>query len=374
MINRAPDKSLKILVIDDDEVDLRTICRLLGQLEDNFELQTAVSLEEARVRLSEERFDCVLIDYLVPPHTGLELLAEYKNATEPPYIGFVMITGAGNEQLAVQALKAGAHDYVVKDKLSKSELYRAVRNATESAKYAGQAYYQKLALENFAGLVAHDLISPLNSVIGYLDLILKNEADQLSSTAREYICNSRSSGKYMENVVRSLLSYAKAGTTDEQTANTDSAEIMQTVLQLLQSEIQEKKARIHVTALPSVEVRKIEFIQLFQNLLANAIRHNDKTEPIVHVSTEETEEHILFKIEDNGIGISEEQAVEIFKPLNKGTSRDENGLGLGLATCKKIVKAHNGRIWCEPGEKEGTVFFVALPITTRQNWNEKKIG
>ncbi|MFT6557175.1 MAG: signal transduction histidine kinase [Sneathiella sp.] len=346
----------------------------MGQLEDNFELQTAISIEEARTRLNQERFDCVLIDYLVPPHTGLELLAEYNNASEPPYMGFVMVTGAGNEQLAVQALKTGAHDYVVKDKLSKSELYRAVKNATDSAKNAERNYYQKLALENFAGLVAHDLISPLNSVIGYLDLILENEAGQLSPTAQEYICNSRSSGKHMEKVVRSLLSYAKAGTTNEQSVNTDSAEVMRTVLQLLQSDIQEKKAKIHVSDLPTLQVRKTEFVQLFQNLLANAIRHNDKAEPVAHVSVEETEEHILFRIEDNGLGISREQAVEIFKPLNRGAARNGNGLGLGLATCKKIVKAHSGQIWCEPGEKEGTVFFVALPIATKRSWHDKKTG
>lgn len=353
-------QTCRILIVDDSEDDRAVIRRLLNRSPYDCTFDEAVSLEDAQALLSNNTYDCALIDYQLPGFSGLDVVTKLLDGDAHQFMGAIMVTGQGSESLAVDALKAGVDDYLVKSDLNESSIYRAVRNSLTAAQTRKQAAEHRKALENFSGLVAHDLLSPLSTVLGFLDLTLLEHRDKMPHSAVENLEYASTSGRYMADMIKGLLAYAKSGQIESDMETVDLTALAHEGLTMCSAVVRDASASVEISALPKATVNVNEFIQLFQNLIANAIKHSDRSSPHIEIFDASHGETVLIAVKDDGPGIKTSALDKIFDPLERASSTTE-GLGLGLALCKKIVAAAGGRIWCESEVRHGAIFYIELP-------------
>lgn len=165
----------------------------------------------------------------------------------------------------------------------------------------------------------------------------------------------------MQQLIQDLLAYSRVGTRTQELMPVDCNIVLKEVLKNLQVAIAEKDAMVIYDSLPTVMADKTQLLQLFQNLIGNAIKFCRQKQPQVHISAVKQENDWLFSVRDNGIGIKPqylERIFEIFRRLH--TRREFTGTGIGLAICKKIVERHGGQIWAESEPGVGTTFYFNL--------------
>ena len=228
-------------------------------------------------------------------------------------------------------------------------------------RYSRELEQSNRELDNFASIAAHDLGAPLRAVSGFAGLLQKRYKEKLDADADKYISYIVEGAGRMQNLIKDLLQYARVGTLGKLPVPVDVNDIIDKTLTNLTFEIQESRAVITVDSLPTVSADSTQLIQLFQNLVGNAIRYCSNT-PRIHISAARKNGEWLFRVSDNGIGIDPRQFDRIFQIFQRLHARDEySGTGIGLATCKKIVDRFGGRIWVDSKPGEGSTFFFTLP-------------
>lgn len=219
-------------------------------------------------------------------------------------------------------------------------------------------------LERFAYVTSHDLKEPLRMIHSYLELIRRRYENQLDADADEFIEYATDGADRMRQMIDDLLTYSRIGTSDAEFDRVDCHAVLDRVLDNLRLAIDETDAVITVDALPTVSADDQQFVQLFQNLLGNAIAYAGESEPRIHVSASETDGGWCFSVSDEGIGIAEEQLEEVFEIFSSG-SNGTNSTGIGLAICEKIVARHGGDIWVESRLGVGSTFRFTVPHDAR---------
>jgi signal transduction histidine kinase len=214
------------------------------------------------------------------------------------------------------------------------------------------------ALEQFAAIASHDLSAPLRTIHGFLRLLERKHADQLSGEAREFVAHAVQASIRMQRLIDDLLIYSRVGTIDRPRERVSVAVVVQEVVQALGA-----SGHVQWTRLPDVEAHRSELVQLFQNLIGNALKYVPPgREPMVEVSAERTDGEWSFTVDDNGIGIDAERVDVLFEPFRRGTDdAGYEGTGIGLAIARKVVEQHGGRIWAEPRDGGGSRFCFTLP-------------
>jgi chemotaxis family two-component system sensor kinase Cph1 len=230
--------------------------------------------------------------------------------------------------------------------------------------YASDLKRSNQELEQFAYIASHDLQEPLRTITSYMELLSMRYSEKLDQDAREFIDFAMSGAKRMRALINDLLAYSRV-TVNEKAAfaafNTDKA--LETALQNLRKEIEESEATVIYEALPAVIGNEGQFVQLFQNLISNAIKFRRDIKPEVRVSAQQQEAEWLFAVQDNGIGIESaylERIFVIFQRLHKRNAYP--GTGIGLAICKKVVEYHRGHLWAESQPGQGTTFCFTIPF------------
>jgi PAS domain S-box-containing protein len=217
-------------------------------------------------------------------------------------------------------------------------------------------------LQQFASIASHDLQEPLRMVGSYTQLLAKRYEGQLDEKAKEYIAYVVEGAARMQRLVNDLLTYSRVGTRGNPMETRDSHSILGEAIENLAVLIGESKAIITVDVLPIVSADASQLVQVFQNLLANAIKFRGGDIPRIHVSVKEEKYEWVFSVRDNGIGIGKQYAERIFLIFQRLHTREEYpGTGIGLAVCKRIVERHGGRIWFESEPGKGSVFFFTVP-------------
>jgi PAS domain S-box-containing protein len=219
-------------------------------------------------------------------------------------------------------------------------------------------------LEAFAHTISHDLLTPVAIVEGYAKAALEADAEGRAEAERECLEAIAKGARRMSDLINSLLQFAQAGHVDIESFGVDPEEVLMEVLMDLEEDIRKKKVRVELAAdMPHIEVDAVKLRQVLGNLLSNAIKHmGDNSEPYVEVSASAQGGTATFCVRDNGIGIPSELHRKIFEPFRHFSLAGSPGLGIGLSTVKRAVKAWGGRAWVESSPGEGAAFFFTAPL------------
>jgi len=216
-------------------------------------------------------------------------------------------------------------------------------------------------LEQFAYIASHDLQEPLRMIASYIQLIEEDYKEKLDADADQYIAFAVEGAKRMQTLIEDLLAYSRVGTRGEPLMPTSMKSALSEAIANLEVAIEESHAVVTHDQLPTVLGDESQLIQLFQNLVGNAIKFKSDDAPAIHVGVEETKDDWVFSVRDNGIGIDMKYAERIFTVFQRLHSREEYaGTGIGLAVVKKIVERHGGRIWVESTPAKGSTFYFTL--------------
>jgi PAS domain S-box-containing protein len=253
-------------------------------------------------------------------------------------------------------------DLKTSNELLELEIVERKRAQSILAQQSAELARSNSELEQFAYIASHDLQEPLRMVASYVQLLERNYKNLFDAKGEEYIAYAVDGAKRMQMLINDLLAYSRVGTQGNEFALTDCAGVVGLAIKNLQKAIQESGATIACDPLPTVRADRMQLLQLFQNLLANAIKFRVEQPPKIHITAKLTDGFWQFTVKDNGIGIESRHFERIFLIFQRLHSRRlYPGTGMGLAICKKIVDRHGGTIWpvSEPGM--GTTFFFTLP-------------
>jgi len=218
-------------------------------------------------------------------------------------------------------------------------------------------------LQQFAYVASHDLQEPLRMVTSYLQLLERRYRDRLDDDARDFIAFAVDGAARMQGLIEGLLSYSRIGTRGKELTPTDLEAVFARATKNLEPAIVESGAIITHDPLPALMADDQQLLQLFQNLVANAVKFRGAKPPQIHVGVKNQGDEWVFSVADNGIGFAMKDAERIFQIFQRLHTREEYpGTGIGLSLARKIVARHGGRIWAEGEPGQGATFFFTLPM------------
>lgn len=351
-------EAIGVLIIDDSEDDRALYRRTLAKSgESTYEIAEAEDGETGLARLGERSPDCVLLDYSLPGRNGVEVLKRLR--AKHPFIPVVMLTGQGSETVAVTAMQEGAQNYISKATITPEALQRAIRVAIEHCAMERRIHEQRSSLEIFTRALAHDLKEPVRTIKSFLSVISSHET--LTERGQGYFNYIQSAADRMEALIDAVYFYTRldGGKQELSKEVCDVAAVLKDAKADVSTLMREREAVVVGDGLPHVVANRRQLMQVLQNLLCNAIQHCAEA-PIIRVTATEEPDRWLIRVTDNGPGIEEAQREKIFEPFKRLAQPNVQGLGLGLAICKRIVELHGGKIWCEAAPDRGAVFVFSL--------------
>jgi two-component system, sensor histidine kinase and response regulator len=399
----------RILIVDDDQALLESLPETLRLRMDDLEVDTSDSAREALQRIAEAEHDALVVDIKMPGMDGLELLAEIKKVR--PDTPTILITGHGDHELAVAALRLGAYDYVTKPidrdyfvscltramvchRLARDvatrrlellrhteeleacvqertvELREALHREQIARRELDEAHRRLEELSHqrdmFVSMVAHDLATPLTSIRGYADMLGRGRLNpERQERARALIA---SETDRLARLARDLAGAAQviSGQFHVRATACDLAEMAREQVDLIRTRT--TRHTIVLDAPPSlpIECDRDRVVQVLSNLLTNAVKYAPDGEIGVQLHCDE--EQAYLTVSDQGPGIPPELAESVFEPGRRlaqpaGDASSE-GTGFGLHIVRSIVEAHGGRIWVAPSSGPGATLCVSLPLTS----------
>ncbi|MEL6164532.1 MAG: ATP-binding protein, partial [Cyanobacteria bacterium J06628_3] len=398
------EETLKILIIDDDEVDRMAVNRALKAAAIRMELSEASDYSEAIEILEEKKFDCVFVDYLLPGKDGLALVKEIRASGSK--VPLIVLTGQGDEQTVVDLMKAGASDYITKSRITPDLLSTTLRNVIriyeaerqialfnqqlkesnellkkknkELEEKREQIHLQNLKLleasetkSKFLATMSHELRTPLNAIMAFSQMLKRKNKGNFSNQQVDMIERIHGNGKNLLALINDILDLSKieAGGLKLYPEEFNLSQLINTTTDELRSLRSQKKLDIEIEIdfqHPIVFNDRNRVRQILVNLISNAIKFTDKG--MVLIKANETSDSSDSKIEifvkDTGIGIAENDIKHIFEPfrqINQTISRKYAGTGLGLAITKSLVKMMDGTVSVKSELAEGSIFRVELP-------------
>jgi signal transduction histidine kinase len=361
---------LRVLHVEDNQLDAELVAQALRK--GGFSVSMVVVQAEAEFerQLPLHRPDVVIADYNLPQWQGMDALEVLRR--EGLEIPLILVSGALGDITAVECIKRGATDYVLKDGLARlpeavrralleKRLLRSRRQAEEDlARKVEELARSNADLEQFAYVASHDLQEPLRMVAAYTQLLAERYRGKLDENADKFIGYASEGALRMQSLIQDLLAFSRVGRNGSGRVDCDA--VMGEVLMTLGPAIQESGAVVTHEKLPEVWANRSQMAQVLQNLVGNAIKFRGKEPPVISVQAEKAGQQWLFSVSDNGIGIAPEYAENIFVVFHRLHARTEYpGNGIGLAICKKIVERNGGKIWVEAQTGHGSVFKFTMP-------------
>jgi two-component system, sensor histidine kinase and response regulator len=362
----SPAQEKPVIVIDDDEI-MRLSCEQILR-KSGYKVETFANGHDGIRRIRELRPPLLIVDIKMPEINGFEVI-EIVRQIDPDLV-IVVITGYATIETAVDAMKAGAYDFLPKP-FTPSELRLIIDRGFERwrlTKEAQRLRHEKEEVEHkFAALVSHQLKTPLVAVKQYLDVLLFSMKDQLPEKAVDWISRSQVRLTEMLTIIQDWLALGKIerGALCDRTAATDMASAVNAVRENQQSPAAADISFETVLApgLPAVSGDAVSITMLVTNLVSNAVKYN-RPGGSVTVRCWREEGNILLEVRDTGIGIPESARPRLFEEFYRvkcEATQDIPGTGLGLVICKRIVDELGGSIEVQTKEGEFTTFLVRLP-------------
>jgi signal transduction histidine kinase len=410
---RAAKSSVRILYLEDDRTDVELVRTKLEDEGLDCDMISVETQADFVAALNDAGFDVILADYKLPSFDGLTALSIARK--KAPDVPFIFLSGSMGEELAIDTLKRGATDYVLKQRLSRlgpairraleeaeehlerrkaeeevkryqEHLEEMVKERTAQLRITNERLEQEIAerketeeelkkisaeltrsnadLQHFAYAASHDLQEPLRVIEGFIKLLEKRYADKLDTKAKEFIGYTVEGVNRMRALIKDLLDYSRTGTIEMNLKPTNFSDAVERAVFSLKAAAEETGATITCDTLPTISADIVQMSRLFQNLLGNAIKFRGEKAPDIHISAEKNENGWTFSVRDNGIGIDPENAERIFSVFQRLHTKEEYpGTGIGLAVCKRIVERHGGKIWVKSEKGKGATFCFTIPET-----------
>ncbi|MEZ2132248.1 MULTISPECIES: response regulator [unclassified Sinorhizobium] len=348
-----------LLIIDDNADDRETYRRTLKRVQNTrYTVLEAETGEEGIALTREKRPDCILLDYSLPGQDGIGILAEIRELDPDAIV--IMLTGQGNETVAVEVMKNGARDYLTKDVISPESLHRCIQSAIMHGSLERKLEQKRQSLEIFTRAMAHDLKEPLRTIKSFGRILYGSAA--LPREDRELLDYMLSAADHMEELIVKVSGFTRLEASNELEMKPVFLDTVLTQVKAnLLQQIESRGARIDQGALPEIRGDATMLAQLLQNLVSNAIHYCRDRQPEIHVRAEAHAGFWHLIVSDNGPGVAPEHHEVIFQPFKRLVGRGIEGTGLGLAICRRIAQLHGGSIWCESRAGQGATFVVAIP-------------
>lgn len=363
------------LLIVDDEVSLMVALRNTLR-DEGYQVEGHTSGEKALAALRAGGFDVLLADLMMPGMDGIDLLRQAL-AIDPHLAGIVM-TGHGSVPTAVEAMKAGAVDYVLKPfklgsvvaalerglvlrrlRVKNAELEERVRERTAELEAANRE------LEAFCDSVSHDLRTPLRTIAGFTEILRDHHAQSLPPDVRRFIELIDTGAGEMSQLITDLLDFSRLGRQPLARKTVDLERLCREMFAELKAEYGGDGAELRLQPLPPVSGDPGLLRLVVTNLLSNALKYSRSRRPaLIEVGVNQSKDHAspVFFVRDNGVGFDMQDADKLFKVFQRLHHAHEfPGTGVGLATVRRIVERHGGRIWPEAIPGSGATFFFTLP-------------
>jgi len=359
--------SSKLLLVEDDPSDLELILFQLRPL--GAELDQAATLADARAMLAAQRYDCIVLDWLFAPHNATDFLRDVRR--DHADVPIIVVTGADDRMLAERILQAGAQDFVSKNELGQHDLVRAVRYAVERQRAVSMqtrlAHADRLvSVGRLAAGIAHEVNNPatvLMTNLSVLDSVLGDDEPLEPALLRELVDESLEAITRISSIMRQLTGFSRqrSGGLVELPLH----ELLEEAVRLARPSMRHRAGlELESGLVPPIVVDRTAMVGVLVNLLVNAQQAVDRAPPDEHrirVRLDAPEERIVLTVEDSGVGVPEAERDGIFDAF---VTRRDQGLGLGLAICREVVRAHRGTIAVEDSELGGAAFVIRLPFDT----------
>ncbi|MGE5197199.1 MAG: PAS domain S-box protein [Deltaproteobacteria bacterium] len=235
-------------------------------------------------------------------------------------------------------------------------------NITERKEAEEQLKRSNENLEQFAYVASHDLQEPLRVMASYSQLLEKRYKDKLDDDAKDFIGFIVDAANRMQRLITDLLAYSRVGRKDITTTEVDFDEVVNKVIYGMSSIIEASGGEVTHDKLPVLTAHETSIMQVFQNLIANALKFRGEKAPRIHISARKDKDEWIFSVADNGLGIDPQYHERIFQIFQRLHSREKySGTGIGLSICKKIVLSYGGKIWVESEAGKGSIFYFTIP-------------
>ncbi|HTE30717.1 MAG TPA: hybrid sensor histidine kinase/response regulator [Chryseolinea sp.] len=366
-------KNLRILVLEDMEDDLELIEYILSDAHLEYTAKRVDNRDEFIAALKKGQIDVILSDHSLPQFNSQEALAIFRESGLK--IPFILVTGAVSEEFAVNSLKQGADDYVLKSNLTR--LPTAIVNAVKQreaevakvlANDAMRKQYDELMkinkeLDSFVYSVSHNLRAPLRSVLGLINLA-RLEDEKKGNSFNDYFGMMEQSIHKLDETLREILDYSRNARQDLTIEQIDINKLLTDNLERMQympgSQLIVKDIRLKENYPLYSDRYRLSVI--FNNIISNAIKYYDehKPDPFLRISIEINKDIVNMQFEDNGIGIDPEYLSKVFNMFFRATQNNE-GAGLGLYIVQEAVEKLKGTIEIKSKIRQGTNFIISIP-------------
>jgi signal transduction histidine kinase len=362
----------RLLIVDDEARLMIALCNTLR--DERYEVVGVTSGAEALKKVANGKFDVLLTDLMMPEMDGIALLRTAL-ARDPQLVGIVM-TAHGTISTAVEAMKAGAMDYVLKP-FSLSTLLPVLERAmtvrrlrTKNVELENRVHERTAELEKanreleaFSYSISHDLRAPLRTIGGFSEVLLEDFSPNLPPDAQRLLQRIAASAQRMEELIAALLDFARYSRQPLSKRQVNAANLVAEVVEELRKGEGERPIEITISDLPECAADQALLRQVFVNLLSNAFKFTRKREPArIEIGYEAGTDEYVFFVRDNGVGFDSAHAENLFNVFQRLHSAEEfEGTGVGLSIVQRIIERHGGRIWADGVRNQGATFHFTIP-------------
>ncbi|HEX9263998.1 MAG TPA: hybrid sensor histidine kinase/response regulator [Candidatus Binatia bacterium] len=367
------DAPTRVLLIEDNPDDACFLQEALSETrEERIELVHVEHLNDAAKRLSQETFQVILLDLSLPDSQGIETVLRVQD--QAPSVPIIVLTGLNDDNIALQAVRAGAQDYLVKGDIDARILVRSIRYASERkqayeemARLAADLARANKVKDDFLSVISHELRTPLIAIMGYAQLLEEDFSSEATSEHAKAACVIRQKSDELLRMIRRILEVVKIETGQVRIVP-DIVDLTEFMKDLSKSIVVAVKKNVAIeweypAQLPKIVTDATKLNQILQNIIDNAIKFTDQGQVTIAVRDVPERGLVEFKVRDSGVGISREVLPVIFDKFRQADSSDKRhheGIGLGLYIAKKFAESLDGKITVESHLGTGSEFTVTI--------------
>ncbi|MDM8568120.1 hybrid sensor histidine kinase/response regulator [Thiotrichales bacterium HSG1] len=347
-----------LLLVDDIPTNLKMLFSYLKSI--GFKVRIANNGEKALEQAERTPPDLILLDVMMPNMDGFEVCQRLKANYKTKDIPVIFMTAKTETVDKVKGFDVGAVDYVTKPIQQEEVLARI--NAHLTIRSLQKSLQQKNAdLESFAHSVAHDIKNPVNTIIGYSDILLEDLAETIDADSLAILKKIYQSGNNITNIINALLSLASINQEQVEMLPLDMKAVVQQVQERLAKMITDYKAEITIAKQWSIAVGHAPWItEIWANYISNGLKYGGNP-PQLELGATEQDEQVRFWIRDNGSGLTAEEQQQLFVPFTRISQARIEGHGLGLSIVHRIIEKCNGQVGVESEVGKGSTFYFTLP-------------